>query len=69
MAQTFKHGDPSFAGPLAGVALNLESYHILELQEYIPQEVWAKEMAMYELEIEDEIRSAILNIMEEVRSS
>ena len=69
MAQTFKHGDPSFAGPLAGVALNLESYHILELQEYIPKEVWAKEMAMYELELEDEIRSTILNIMEEVRSS
>ena len=69
MAQTFKHGDPSFAGPLAGIALNLESYHILELQAHIPKEVWAKEMAMYELELEDEIRSTILNIMEEVRSS
>jgi glycine/sarcosine/betaine reductase complex component A len=68
MAQTFKNGDPSFAGPLAGVALNIESYHILELQDHIPEEVWEKEMAMYELEIEDEERKTILGIMEETRS-
>ena len=69
MAQTFKNGDPSFAGPLAGVALNLESYHILELQSHIPSEIWEKEMAMYELEIEDKIRETIVTIMKEVRTS
>ena len=69
MAQTFKNGDPSFAGPLAGIALNIESYHILELQAHIPEEVWEKEMAMYELEIEDKARETILNIMEKTRSS
>ena len=69
MAQTFKNGDPSFAGPLTGIALNIESYHILELQADIPEEVWEKEMAMYELEIEDKARETILNIMEKTRSS
>ncbi len=68
MAQTFKSGDPSFAGPLAGVGLNIESYHILELQAHVPQEVWEREMAMYELEIEDGTRETIFKIMEEARS-
>lgn len=68
MAQTFKNGDPSFAGPLAGVALNIESYHILELQTHIPEAIWDKEMAMYELEIEDGVREEIFSIMEETRS-
>lgn len=68
MAQTFKNGDPSFAGPLAGVALNIESYHILELQAHIPEEVWGKEMAMYELEIEEEARESICSLMKDTRS-
>ena len=67
MAQTFKNGDPSFAGPLAGVALNIESYHLLELQGQIPEEVWEKEMAMYELEIEEEARETICTLMKEIR--
>lgn len=69
MAQTFKHGDPSFAGPLAGLALNIESYHILELRAHIPEEVWEKEMAMYELEIEEETQKTIYSIMNEIRTS
>jgi betaine reductase len=69
MAQTFKNGDPSFAGSLAGIGLNIESYHILELQAHIPENVWEKEMAMYDLEIEDEARETICKIMEEARSS
>ncbi|MBU0943191.1 MAG: hypothetical protein KJ804_20845 [Proteobacteria bacterium] len=68
MAQTFKNGDPSFAGPLAGVALNIESYHILELQDHIPEEVWEKEMLMYELEIEEEARKIIFAVMKEIRT-
>jgi glycine/sarcosine/betaine reductase complex component A len=69
MAQTFKNGDPSFAGPLAGLALNIESYHILELQSHIPAETWENEMAMYELQIEDEVREAIVTLMKEVRNN
>ena len=29
-ALTLKHGDPSYAGPLTGVALGIPSYHVLE---------------------------------------
>jgi betaine reductase len=29
-ALTLKRGDPSYAGPLAGVALGIPSYHVLE---------------------------------------
>lgn len=67
MAKTFKSGDPSYAGPLAGTALGLESYHIFELKEYIPEEVWEQEMGMYELEIEEEVQESILKIMKKVR--
>jgi hypothetical protein len=35
-AMTLKSGDPSYAGPLAGVALEIPSYHILE-QEIMSQ--------------------------------
>jgi hypothetical protein len=29
-AETVTHGDPSYAGPLAGVALKIPVYHVLE---------------------------------------
>lgn len=29
-AETFKDGDPTYAGPLAGLSLNLKTYHITE---------------------------------------
>lgn len=67
MSNTFRSGDPSFAGPLAGIALGLQSYHILELQEYIPEAVWTREMGLAELEIDKESRQEILRIMEESR--
>lgn len=67
MAQTFRDGDPSYAGPLAGVALGLKSYHILELKEHVPEDVWDEQMGMNELEIEDEVLENILQIMKEVR--
>ena len=51
MASTFKNGDPSYAGALGGVALGLPSYHILELADEVPEEVWREQMAMKELEI------------------
>ena len=67
MAQTFKEGDPSYAGPLAGVALGLKSYHILELKDEIPEEFWDNNMGMAELELEDEVQVEIKGIMAEVR--
>lgn len=67
MAQTFRHGDPSFAGPLAGVALGLDTYHILELKEEIPAPVWAEQMAIYELEIEETTIATITTTLREAR--
>ena len=31
-ALTLKSGDPSYAGPLAGIALGIPSYHVLEAE-------------------------------------
>ncbi len=67
MARTFRDGDPSFAGALGGVALGLKSYHILELKQYIPPEVWEEQMAMHELEIEDAFWAEIRRILEQSR--
>ncbi len=69
MATTFKDGDPSFAGPLTGVALGIPSYHVLELKDQVPEAVWSEQMGMKELELEDEEVDAILRTMREVRGT
>ena|SRR5215831_21405932 len=45
-AMTLQSGDPSYAGPLAGVALGIPSYHILE-----PEIVAQVDPALYEREL------------------
>ncbi len=45
-AMTLKSGDPSYAGPLAGVALGIPSFHILE-----PEIVAQIDPAVYEREL------------------
>jgi len=45
-AMTLKSGDPSYAGPLAGVALGIPSYHILE-----PEIVGQIDAVTYEREL------------------
>jgi glycine/sarcosine/betaine reductase complex component A len=45
-ALTLKSGDPSYAGPLAGVALGIPSYHILE-----PEITGQIDGALYEREL------------------
>ena len=67
MATTFKDGDPSYAGPLAGVALGLRSYHIFELKNEVPEDVWASEMAMNELEVEDEQAGQLVAVLRQIR--
>jgi hypothetical protein len=69
MASTFKEGDPSFAGALGGVALGLKSYHIFELKDEIPAEVWEREMAFKELEVEDQRKQEICALMAEIRGA
>ena len=67
IASTFKDGDPSFAGVLGGIALGLKSYHIFELKDEIPGEVWQREMAFKELEMEGEDVDTICSLMRETR--
>ena len=57
-AITIKNGDPSYAGPLAGVALGIPSYHILEpeIVEQIDPAVYEKELALSALAMDvDEV--------------
>ena len=69
MATTFRDGDPSFAGPLGGIALGLESYHIFELKDDIPADTWTSEMAVEELQAEDSLIDEIRKTMREVRGA
>ena len=47
-AETVVLGDPSWAGPLAGVQLGLPVYHILEDEAHdaIPSEVWEDQVGL-----------------------
>jgi len=47
-AMTLKSGDPSYAGPLTGIALGIPSYHILESEivGQIDAAVYERELAL-----------------------
>jgi len=47
-AETLMHGDPSYAGPLAGVALGIPSYHILEpaIARQVDPALYERELAL-----------------------
>ena len=67
LATTVKEGDPGYAGALAGVALGIPSYHIIELKDEIPPKVWQEQMAMKELEMGDDLMARIRQTLREVR--
>ena len=48
-AETVSTGDPTFAGPLAGVQLGLKAYHIVELKDEIDPAVYEEQIAMMEM--------------------
>lgn len=48
-AETVVSGDPTFAGPLAGVPLGLKVYHILELKDEVNADVYEEQIAMMEM--------------------
>ncbi len=50
-AETVVHGDPTFAGPLTGVTLNLPVYYITEedLKSQIPAKVYEEHVALMEM--------------------
>ncbi len=67
-AETLTIGDPSFAGPLAGVPLGLQVYHILEpeFKKIIPEEVYQEKLGIFELTSDGEaLGKALARIREQ----
>ena len=61
-AETVTHGDPSWAGPLAGVELGLPVYHIMELEikEQIDPAVYKEHLELMEIALDvDKIRQGL----------
>ncbi|MDF2892891.1 MAG: Sarcosine reductase [Clostridia bacterium] len=48
-AETVTAGDPTFAGPLAGVSLGLTVYHIFELKDEVDAQVYDDQCGMMEM--------------------
>ena len=48
-AETVSSGDPTYAGPLAGVSLGLLAYHIFEVKDEIDPVVYEDQIAMMEM--------------------
>lgn len=65
-AETVTLGDPTYAGPLAGVALELPVYHILEdvVKEQVPEDVYEEQVGVAELSLE---KDSICSAMSEAR--
>ena len=55
-AETVTFGDPSFAGPLAGVPLGLPVYHILEpeLKASIPEDIYEENLGIWTMAADTE---------------
>lgn len=64
-AETLTVGDPSFAGPLTGVQLGLQVYHILEpeLRKGIPEEIYREKLGIFEMIIDGDKIGQILSKM------
>ena len=64
-AETVTVGDPTFAGPLAGVELNLAVYHVLEdeIKSQFDPELYEEQMGMMEMVLDiDEISSEMKDV-------
>ena len=64
-AETVTRGDPTYAGPLAGVSLGLPVFHILEeeIRAAIPVETYAAEVGAMEFALDVEtIRASMQSV-------
>lgn len=65
-AETVTAGDPTFAGPLAGVSLGLAVYHIFELKDQVDEAIWDEQVSMMEMVLDvDDIISEVSSVREE----
>lgn len=68
-ATTLTLGDPSYSGSLAGVALRLKVYHILEpeVKDQIPEVVYQEQMGLAEITTGQEKIKKISKMLKEIR--
>src|SRR4029078_821664 len=68
VALTLTEGDPSYAGPLAGVPLGLPVYHVLEesVKQAIPGDVYEREIVPMEFVLD---APAIVSALEKAREA
>ncbi len=66
-AETVTAGDPTFAGPLAGVSLGLPVYHILDplLKAEADPQAWEDQISMMEMVMDGDALSAAVAEMRE----
>lgn len=67
-AETVTAGDPTFAGPLAGVQLGLKVYHAVEpeFKESVDADVYEEQIGMMEMVLEvDEIINEVKSMRDE----
>ena len=67
-AETVIAGDPTYAGPLAGVPLNISVYHIFEeeIKSEIPEDVYQEHVGLMELTLDTD---EIIQAMKEAREN
>ncbi len=67
-AETVTAGDPTYAGPLAGVSLGLRVYHICEpeIKEEVDADVYDEQVSMMEMVLDvDDIVNEMTSIREQ----
>lgn len=66
-AETVTAGDPTYAGPLAGVQLGLSVYHVVEpeIKDVVDEDVYDEQVGMMEMVLEVE---AIVKEMTSIRA-
>ena len=68
-AATVTMGDPTYAGPLAGIPLGLPVYHVLESEvtDQLAPEVYAEQLQMAALTLDvDDITATVRKIRQEL---
>lgn len=67
-AETVTAGDPTFAGPLTGVQLGLQVYHVCEpeMKEEFDEDIYDEQISMMEMVLDvDDIISEMTDIREQ----